>query len=160
MDQREQREQRKDTQSAEERRRYSRAPSDRGVQCWKLSGTIPVWGKLRDLSPDGCFIETVTPFPIGTQVRLLVMLFGWQLRAEGEVRVSTKRGMGVMFTGLRPEDADRLHSSLNRMAPAGKQPAMNSETLVKAIEKWFKTNDSLPHAAFLRMRAGESPDPG
>ena len=146
-------EQRKQTNKSTERRRYSRYPSDHGVQCWEIPGMSSIWGKLQDLSPDGCFIETAAPFPTGSQVRLLIRLFGWQVRAEGQVRVSdSRRGMGVMFTVIKSEDADNLRAALARMGASEKPLTPNSETLIQTIENWFQTYDSLPRATFQQMR--------
>jgi hypothetical protein len=57
----------------------------------------------KDLSLFGCFVETVTPFPEGTKVRLRIPHGGTSFVAVGKVACSrTNSGMGITFTAVEP----------------------------------------------------------
>ena len=115
---------------------------------------VPIWGKLRDVSLEGCFVETVVPFPVSSQVRLVLMLFGRRVRAEGEVRSSDpRRGMGIRFQPLKGEELVKMESALAHMGKPGKRLVNTSEELVKSIESWFETHDTMPREAFLHIRS-------
>jgi PilZ domain len=56
-----------------------------------------------DLSVFGCFVETATPFPAGTKVRLRISHAGVNFVAQGTVAYSRDHGgMGVAFTSIEP----------------------------------------------------------
>jgi len=100
-----------------DRRSVPRYLCDRGVQVWKQGDLVSVYGKLRDLSLGGCYVETAQALPVQTQVRLAMSLFGMNVRAVGVVRASTDgKGMGIEFTSVRPEDVSRLHAVVGRLS--------------------------------------------
>ena len=53
-----------------------------------------------DLSVFGCFIETASPFPRGTKVRIRINHRGATLVARGQVSYSRPTGMGVRFDAM------------------------------------------------------------
>ena len=56
-----------------------------------------------DLSLFGCFVETLAPFPAGTNVRLRISHSGANLIAQGTVAYSRNNGgMGIAFTAIEP----------------------------------------------------------
>lgn len=62
------------------------------------NGTRWAWGKYRDISRSGCFLEIYRPLPIGTEVQLRLTIEGSVL--ETGVKVSwaiPKVGMGLIF---------------------------------------------------------------
>jgi c-di-GMP-binding flagellar brake protein YcgR len=55
--------------------------------------------KLTDLSLGGCYLDTVSPFPLGTRIILSMKVAGISFRAEGVVLVMhSELGMGIEFT--------------------------------------------------------------
>jgi len=55
--------------------------------------------KLTDLSLGGCYLDTTSPFPLGTRIILSMKVAGVGFRAEGVVLVMhSELGMGVEFT--------------------------------------------------------------
>ncbi|MGA9814067.1 MAG: PilZ domain-containing protein [Terriglobales bacterium] len=55
--------------------------------------------KLTDLSLGGCYLDTVSPFPLGTRIILSMKVAGVGFRAEGVVLVMhSELGMGIQFT--------------------------------------------------------------
>jgi len=60
-------------------------------------------GHTKDLSLSGCFVETVTPFPDGTKVRLRMSRGETHLVAQGRVTYSRPNsGMGIAFVLIEP----------------------------------------------------------
>lgn len=56
-----------------------------------------------DLSAFGCLVETTTPFPEGTKVRLRITRGGLHLVAQGKVAYSRQgAGMGIRFVSFEP----------------------------------------------------------
>jgi hypothetical protein len=60
-------------------------------------------GHTKDLSLFGCFVETVTPFPEGTKVRLRMSRGETHLVAQDRVTYSRPNsGMGIAFVLIEP----------------------------------------------------------
>ena len=60
-------------------------------------------GHTKDLSLFGCFVETVTPFPDGTKVRLRMSRGETHIVAQGRVTYSRPNsGMGIAFVLIEP----------------------------------------------------------
>ena len=58
----------------------------------------------RDLSLSGCFVETTTPLPKGTRVRVRITHSGEDFNALGNVTDNvTATGMGIVFTIVEPD---------------------------------------------------------
>lgn len=130
-----------------ERRSSPRYDCDRGVVCWREGITVPVWGKLRDLSMKGCSVETPVVFEVGTRLKLVLLVFGTKLRVAGEVRSSSGKMMGVLLTTIHREDRSKFQAVLNRLAgpePATYVPVGNvSDAVLRQIEAWFEERDVL-----------------
>jgi PilZ domain len=66
-------------------------------------------GMLSDISLSGCYIETLSPLPIGTQLDVRFVSNGISLALPGIVRViHPSMGMGIQFINLPAEPAQRL----------------------------------------------------
>jgi hypothetical protein len=64
---------------------------------------------VSDLSLGGCYLEMLSPFPKATLIELTMNPTNMTLRVHGEVRTSQSgMGMGISFTGLTPEDFEKL----------------------------------------------------
>jgi hypothetical protein len=71
------------------------------------SATMP--GTISDISLSGCYIETLTPLPIGTQMDVTFASHGVSLALPGVVRVvHPNMGMGVQFSDLSGTRAQAL----------------------------------------------------
>jgi DNA-binding response OmpR family regulator len=73
--------------------------------------------KLTDLSLGGCYLETVSPFPLRTRLILTMKAGGAQLRAEGVVAVMhPDAGMGVEFTQTTPQERQHVEAFIHALA--------------------------------------------
>lgn len=69
----------------------------------------PVQCKLTDLSLGGCYLETATPFPLNTRVKLSMRVGEFQIDAEGIIRVvHAELGMGVEFRQRTPQQRESV----------------------------------------------------
>jgi hypothetical protein len=80
--------------------------------------------KITDISLSGCYVEMLSPLPLNTLIELTMNLTHTTLHVHGQVRTSQMgMGMGVSFTGLTPEDFEKLR----KLAPpevSAPQPAI------------------------------------
>ncbi|HEV2730493.1 MAG TPA: PilZ domain-containing protein [Terriglobales bacterium] len=69
----------------------------------------PAACQLTDLSPGGCYLEIVAPFPVRTRVILSMRFADLKLAVEGVVRVMHPEiGMGVEFTQTSAQQREHL----------------------------------------------------
>lgn len=65
--------------------------------------------RVTDISLSGCYVEMLSPLPLGSLVELTLNPGGTTLQISGKVRMSQMgMGMGVAFTGMSPEDFEKL----------------------------------------------------
>jgi hypothetical protein len=74
-------------------------------------------GKVRDLSLNGCGIETVSPLEFGTRTEILVQVSDASFRAIGQVRATRgPGGIGMEFIQLSAGGRDMLAELLRELA--------------------------------------------
>jgi Tfp pilus assembly protein PilZ len=82
-----------------EQRRTHRSPLDAIVQVKRKGGNEAATGQARDVSVGGMFVETVSPFPFGTEVVVHATLPGYkeEMAMPAVVRWTREDGMGLQF---------------------------------------------------------------
>jgi hypothetical protein len=97
-------------------RRHPRIDLPKGMWvAWKGGGRQDV-SRVSSLSVGGVFILERQPLAAGTIVQLLFDLPGGEVRARGTVcNVQVSKGMGVRFSGMRPDEHSRLANLMERM---------------------------------------------
>jgi len=153
-----------DRRQQDDRRSSPRFESGGGVQCWKEGDIACLYGKLANLSRGGCFIETKSPFPAGSVVRLQFIVSGVKLLAKGEVQtVRPDKGMGVSFKSFAGQSDEKLDALLNSLIhkassqekQSGSLPLMSrSEKLALKLERWFRQNENLSREQYLKLLTG------
>jgi hypothetical protein len=79
---------------------------------------IPIRVTATDISGSGCYVETLSPFPIGTGLGAELWMGMERVTTRALVRTSDPRvGMGIEFVGLKTEDQRRFQSYLQTMDP-------------------------------------------
>lgn len=85
--------------------------------------------RTTDLGPGGCFVDTLTPFPVGSKVRVTVYKANSRFESHGVVVYSqTGLGMGVAFNALDAKQRAALDVWLSELTqgktaiPESKQP--------------------------------------
>jgi len=70
-------------------------------------------GRTKDLTLFGCFVETGSPFPQGTKIRVRISRAGAHVAALGKVVHSQPNaGMGIAFTSVEPSSLPVLDAWL------------------------------------------------
>jgi hypothetical protein len=68
---------------------------------------LPV--KVTDISFGGCYVEMLAPLPVNSSVELTLDTSQGAIHARGKVvAAQTGMGMGIAFTGVSPEDFEKL----------------------------------------------------
>ncbi len=74
-----------------------------GIDLTDLESERHLAAHIKDLNLLGCYVETVTPFPEGTKVRLHISHAGKNFSAIGKVAYSRPNsGMGIAFITIEP----------------------------------------------------------
>jgi hypothetical protein len=95
-----------------ERRGYKRLKIKVPLELYTEGSTSPIRGATSDLSVTGCYIETVFPFPIGTNLEIKLQLEDTLLLLATVVTNDPQVGNGMRFTRMLPEDMDQLRAFL------------------------------------------------
>ncbi|MGB0038270.1 MAG: PilZ domain-containing protein [Terriglobales bacterium] len=108
-------------------RRQSRRHQCTGSVRLRAEGSdVRLWGTLKDISLNGCYVETVTTFPVNTQVNVELESAGIRVLARATVRASyPSLGMGMCFSKLAPTQQLRVKEIL--AASAGKRAILSPE---------------------------------
>jgi hypothetical protein len=112
-----------------ERRRGTRYPFVAAAEVLELQSYTKVTGRTSDLGRGGCFIDTMSPFPEGTIVRVKLSLEQRTFEAQAKVVYSMSgMGMGLAFARMQPDHQKVLGgwigmlSGKTRMEPSAYQP--------------------------------------
>lgn len=114
------------------------------------NGSVRLPGTVTDISLGGCYLEMLAPLPIDTPVEILLKPEGATLEMSGKVRSSqTGLGMGIAFTGMRPEVFERLQ----KLAPAPTNPiAARKVSEIKAAMQRDAAKPTVVHAPRMPTR--------
>jgi hypothetical protein len=106
------------------------------VEC-ETAGANRLTTRINDVSMTGLFIDSMSPFSVGTVVKLKFRVLDHLIETLGEVRYSMPQvGMGVRFVDLKPEHLALLESLIEgkplilpeRVAEPKAAPASEAET--------------------------------
>lgn len=101
----------------DERRKFPRYACRGTVRVRALDTQVQFDGQIADVSHDGCYIEMLTPFPLGTPVETHLDVKSVEFAATGEVRIHHPgMGMGVHFTEIAASERPKLEQLLERLA--------------------------------------------
>lgn len=100
------------------RRAYSRVKANVQVEIEAEGSDIPLRGTTTDLSLGGCYVETMYPFPVGTNLDLKLQLEDTLLIEATVVTSDPQVGNGIKFTKMLSEDREALKTYLEAAARA------------------------------------------
>jgi hypothetical protein len=99
-----------------ERHRAPRLSFVASIDLTDLESEKHLAAHIKDLNLLGCFVETVTPFPEGTKVRLRISHAGTNFMAIGKVAYSRpSSGMGIAFISIEPSSVPILDAWLQSL---------------------------------------------
>lgn len=95
--------------SGRERRQFVRHACRMAAQIVLQNGALRMTATVTDISLGGCYMEMLSPLPVDTFVDISISPGDTTLQLSGRVRSSQVNfGMGVSFTGMRPQDFEIL----------------------------------------------------
>jgi len=103
--------------TAGNRRVQSRLSCRMGAEVYALGSKVPQHCNLIDISPGGCYVEIISPFPPGTAIEIIVRTENVKTRLKGKVRSAHMGyGMGVEFTLNGADDKAHVKKLLEAQA--------------------------------------------
>jgi hypothetical protein len=94
------------------RRSYPRLKTSVPVELYLEDGNSPIRGATADLSLTGCYIATIFPLPLGTNLEVKLKLDDTLLILATVVTCDPQVGNGIQFNKMVPEDLEELRSFL------------------------------------------------
>lgn len=114
------------------RRKYPRYPCTGGVEIREQQISKPLWASLADVSLTGCYVETTSTLPPGTEVFFQVRTHDLNIGGRAVVKTSHYAvGMGLAFLHLSSEDQQRLEFLVGSLS-GGPEAVPRTETVVPA----------------------------
>jgi PilZ domain len=104
-----------------DRRECSRLKLSVPVELFTQGSDSPIRGATADLSLNGCYIETIFPFPVGTELELKLQLEGTLLVLAKVVTCDRQVGNGIQFSKMLPEDLEELRAFLEAAEKEAKE---------------------------------------
>jgi hypothetical protein len=88
-----------------ERRRNLRFPVIAMVEVVDIKSQAKITGRTNDVGLGGCYVDTLSPFPVDSSVKLVIERDAKTFAAEGKVIFSQHgMGMGIAFTSATRGD--------------------------------------------------------
>jgi hypothetical protein len=91
-----------------ERREHIRRKVKVPIELYIEGNDSPLRGATSDLSLGGCYMETIFPLPIGTNLELKLQLEDTLLVLGTVVTCDPQVGNGIGFSRMLPEDIEQL----------------------------------------------------
>jgi hypothetical protein len=104
-----------------ERRESSRLKLRMPIEMLTEDSDSPIRGATSDLSLGGCYIETIFPLPVGTNLELKLQIDGTLLVLATVVTCHPQVGNGIQFSKMLPEDLDELRAFLEAAEKEGSE---------------------------------------
>jgi len=100
------------------RRKFQRHKISFPVELRDERVNTPMRVNATDVSGNGCYIETVMPFPVSTSLRIEFWIDQERVSATATVRTRDPGvGMGIEFTGLREDLKQMFQAHLDKLDP-------------------------------------------
>ena len=113
------------------RRNQERFHVTGGVELRRNEGAPPMFGNLSDISVTGCYVETVSAPPVGTELLFMLRAHETVVRGRAIVKVSHHAvGVGLIFQHLSKEDQDKLEFLVGTVAGSQEMTPQNQRRTV------------------------------
>jgi PilZ domain len=101
----------------DERRKSERFAISATAEAQELRTRTHLSGRASDLGAGGCYIDTVTPFPVGTTLMLNLTSENHKVRAKANVVYARAgMGMGLTFTEMTANQRENLSTWLGELS--------------------------------------------
>jgi hypothetical protein len=103
-----------------EARRWERHKITILIALYDERTSVPIRITANEISGSGCYVETLSPFPVGKGLGAELWIGPEKILTRALVRTSDPRvGMGIEFIGLNTEGQQRLQAYLHAKDPFG-----------------------------------------
>jgi hypothetical protein len=90
--------------SPAERRHHLRFPFSATVEAVETKSGTKITGRTSDLGLGGCYVDTLSPFPVGTEAKIRILRENESFEAQAKVVYSLiGMGMGMAFVSAQPK---------------------------------------------------------
>jgi hypothetical protein len=114
-----------------ERRRHPRYSFSTAAEVVEKKSGARIQGRITDLARGGCYVDAMTPFGVGSEVTIRIMVESKTFEAPARVVFAAPgMGMGLTFTSVEPEQLPVLQKWL-----ADLSGAVRPEPLIAKEEK-------------------------
>lgn len=97
-------------------RKHPRFPAQLPLEIHAEGGNAPIRCATADISLGGCYVETMFPFPVGTNLELKLQLEDALLIVAKVVAHYPLVGNGIQFVKMLPEDVEELRGYIDSLA--------------------------------------------
>src|ERR1051326_2646863 len=119
------------------RRSQQRFHCSGGVEMRRYEGAPPVFGNLTDISLTGCYVQTVSSLPAGTELLFMIRIRDSVVRGRAQVKTSHHAvGVGLIFLSMSEEDRQKLEFLIGTL--------VGSQELRPEDQRLFVPEDPLP----------------
>ena len=108
-----------------ERRRNLRFPFTATVEATDIKSDTKIIARTSDLGLGGCYIDTLSPFPVGTEAKIRITRNNENFDAQARVVYSmVGMGMGLAFVSAQPKQVRLFQKWLHEISgqPAVAEP--------------------------------------
>ena len=117
-----------------ERRGHVRYPFTAAADVIEVGSNARMSARSSDLGCGGCFIDTISPFPVGTSVALRLTHERKAFEAQGRVVYAQQgMGMGVAFTSVGPDQLWTLERWLGKLSGQSSPELTEEEAAERAV---------------------------
>jgi len=102
-----------------------------GVELRRNEGAPPVFGNLSDVSLTGCYVETVSTLPVGTELLFLLRVGETMVRGRAQVKTSHHAvGVGLIFQHMSKEDQNKLEFLIGNLGGSEEMRSHGQSSIV------------------------------
>jgi hypothetical protein len=111
--------------SSIERRKHARYSFSAAAEIVETQSRARIQGRLSDLGRGGCYIDSISPFGVGSEVKMRIMNGNRAFIAQARVVFAAAgMGMGLMFTAIDPEQLLVLERWLAELSGEASEPSI------------------------------------
>ena len=104
------------------RRSFPRYPVSSAVDAVDVHGGCKTTGRLSDISRNGCYVDTISPFEVGVALTLTIVREKQSIKTRAKVvYCQIGMGMGLSFTTTEPEQTALLLAWLEQLGGGEQQ---------------------------------------
>jgi PilZ domain-containing protein len=141
----------------EERRVHPRYSLSADAEIVESISRTKMSARVSDLSRSGCYVEMMSPFPVGSQLKMRVMKNKTPFLAQATVAYAAEgMGMGVKFKELEPAQILILEKWLSELSGASPPEDESSEESLETVGETSRNESSyvLNEVIIALMRKG------